>query len=64
VIDPDLALARPHLTAGEPETDPAVGIDRYHGMQQHAASIAFADLAQAAPMSRTGLELNLAGILD
>ena len=33
-------------------------------MQQHAASIAFGDLAQAAPTSPPGMELDLARILD
>src|SRR5262249_35562367 len=51
-------------TAGEAKTGPAVGVDRHHGMQQHAASITFADFAQSAPTSRPGLELNLARVLD
>ena len=33
-------------------------------MQQHAASIAFGDFAQAAPTSPPGMELDLARILD
>ena len=34
VRDFDRAFARPHAAASEPETDPAVGIDRHHGMQR------------------------------
>ena len=60
----DVARARPQPTAGKPKTAPIVGVDRQHGMQEHAVSIAFADLAQAAAMLRCGGELDLAGVLD
>src|SRR5215217_4176965 len=60
----NFAPARPHLAAGETETGPAVGIDRHHGMQQHAAGIAFADFAQSTPTSLPRLKLDLAGVLD
>ncbi len=64
VRDLNLALARPHVTTGQSETDPAVGIDRHHGMQEHATGITFTDFAEPAPTSPLGVELDLAGVLD
>ena len=60
----DVARARPQLAAREPKTEPAVRINRHHGVQEHAENIAFADLSQPAAVFWRGGKLDVAGVLD
>ena len=59
-----LALARPQLAANEPETVPAGGVNRHHGMQEHAENVAFAHLSQAAATLWRGGKFDVACVLD
>jgi hypothetical protein len=56
--------ACPHLPAYKTQAGTALGVERKHGMQQHAPSIAFLDLAKIAPIVRGRREFDLAGILQ
>src|SRR5262249_9075915 len=63
VRDPDPAVARPDLPSDQTQTAAAVRINRHHGVQQQAPSAALG-FAQSAPASRSGAEIDLAGVLD
>ena len=64
VGDLDPAAACPDASCDEAEAAAGVGIERQHGVQQHAVAAALADLAEPAPALRRGAEIELAGVMD
>ena len=60
----DPARPRADLSGHQAKASVAVGVERQHGVQQHAAPAALADLAQTAPPLGCRLEVDLAGVLD
>ena len=64
VGDLDPAAARPDVPCDEAEAAAGAGIERQHGVQQHAAAAALADLAEPAPALRRGAEIEFAGVVD
>src|SRR6516164_2138922 len=64
VGDLDPTAARPDASCDEAEAAAGAGIERQHGVQQHAAAAALADLAEPAPALRRGAEIEFAGVVD
>src|SRR5262245_49066294 len=63
VRDPDAAAARPDLPSDQTQTAAVGRVNRHHAVQQQAPPAALG-FAQSAPPSRSGVEINLAGVLD